>query len=90
MRFRVLRTAIYSLGIALLFGCVTEQSYVDSNQQVRSLSFDKEDAAKSRLLLGLGYLHNNNYPQAKFNLDKALEYAPKRADLHYSLSLIHI
>jgi type IV pilus assembly protein PilF len=86
MRFRILRTAIYSLGIALLFGCVTEQSYVDSNQQVRILSFDQEDAAKSRLLLGLGYLHNNNYPQAKFNLDKALEYAPKRADVHYSLA----
>ncbi len=86
MRFRMLRTAIYCLGLALLTGCVTEQSYVDSNQKVRALAFDKEDAAKSRLLLGLGYLRNNNYPQAKFNLDKALEYAPNRADVHYSLA----
>lgn len=86
MRTRVLRTIIYSLGLTFIFGCVTEQSYIDSNQQLRSLAFNKEDAAKSRLLLGLGYLRNENYPQAKFNLDKALEYAPMRADVHSSLA----
>lgn len=86
MRTKVLRTIIYSLGLTFIFGCVTEQSYIDSNQQVRSLAFDKEDAAKSRLLLGLGYLRNENYPQAKFNLDKALKYAPMRADVHSSLA----
>jgi len=86
MRTVILRGIIYSLGLIFIFGCVTEQSYIDSNQQARSLAFDKEDAAKSRLLLGLGYLRNKNYPQAKYNLDKALEYAPMRADVHSSLA----
>lgn len=66
--------------------CVTEKSYVDSNKQVKSLDFDKEEAAKSRLLLGLEYLKNQNLPQAKANLDKAAEFAPNRADVHYSLA----
>jgi type IV pilus assembly protein PilF len=86
MRTSILRAIIYSLGLISIFGCVTEQSYIDSDQQARSLAFDKEDAAKSRLLLGLGYLRNKNYPQAKYNLDKALEYAPMRADIHSSLA----
>ena len=67
-----------------LSGCVTEKSYVDSSKQVKSLDFDKTEAAKSRLLLALAYLRNDNYPQAKANLDKALEFAPERADVHYS------
>ena len=79
---RILVLLITSLA---LISCVTEQTFVDSKKQVRSLEFDKEDAAKTRLVLGLSYLENGRFEQAKFNLEKALEFGPKRADVNYSL-----
>jgi hypothetical protein len=36
MRTVSLRGIIYSLGLIVIFGCVTEQSYMDSTQQARS------------------------------------------------------
>ncbi|TDF39393.1 type IV pilus biogenesis/stability protein PilW [Alteromonadaceae bacterium M269] len=48
--------------------------------------FDEEKAAKTRISLGLNYLKSGNYSQAKFNLDKALQFAPHIADAHYSLA----
>lgn len=48
--------------------------------------FDAVTAAKTRISLGLTYLKNGNYSQAKANLDKALEFAPRFADAHYSLA----
>ncbi|OOF59683.1 type IV pilus biogenesis/stability protein PilW [Rodentibacter myodis] len=36
--------------------------------------FNKRQAAKARVELALGYLQQNNLPQAKQNLDKALEH----------------
>ncbi len=47
--------------------------------------FDQEKAAKTRISLGLTYLKNGNYSQAKANLDQALQFAPRLADTHYSL-----
>jgi type IV pilus assembly protein PilF len=48
--------------------------------------FDQKKAAKTRVSLGLTYLKNGNFSQAKFNLDKALEFAPRSADVHYGLA----
>lgn len=48
--------------------------------------FDQQKAAKTRVSLGLTYLKNGNFSQAKFNLDKALEFAPRSADVHYGLA----
>jgi type IV pilus assembly protein PilF len=48
--------------------------------------FDEEKAAKTRVSLGLNYLKNGNYSQAKFNLDKALQFAPYLAEAHYGLA----
>jgi len=47
---------------------------------------DQQQAAKTRVSLGLTYLKNGNFTQAKFNLDKALEFAPELAEVHYSLA----
>ncbi|QPB42999.1 type IV pilus biogenesis/stability protein PilW [Rodentibacter haemolyticus] len=52
--------------------CVSQTSSSDD--------FNKQQAAKARVELALGYLHHNNFPQAKQNLDKALEH-----DKNYSL-----
>lgn len=43
-------------------------------------------AAKTRISLGLSYLEAENYKQAKFNLDKALSFAPRYANVHYGLA----
>ncbi|OOF89228.1 type IV pilus biogenesis/stability protein PilW [Rodentibacter ratti] len=40
--------------------------------QAPSLDFNKQQAAKARVELALGYLQQNNFIQAKQNLDKAL------------------
>lgn len=67
--------------VILLSGCV-------SNSQPGTFKedFDRQDAAKTRISLGLTYLKNGNYPQAKKNLDKALEFAPRSADAHYAVA----
>lgn len=64
-----------------LVGCT---SY--SSQPGFGDDFDQQKAAKTRVSLGLTYLKNGNYSQAKFNLDKALEFAPRSADAHYGLA----
>ena len=48
--------------------------------------FNEEKAARTRVSLGLNYLKNGNYSQAKFNLDKALQFAPYLAEAHYGLA----
>lgn len=50
----------------LLAGCVSQQT----------TNFDKTQAAKARVELALGYLQQDNLPQAKLNLDRAQSYAP--------------
>ena len=67
--------------VILLSGCVSQPS-----QRFQSDNFDQQEAAKNRISLGLTYLKNGNYQQAKANLDKALEYAPRMADAHYSVA----
>lgn len=42
----------------------------------------RHQAAKARVDLALGYLAENNYSQAKLNLDKALEHAPSYYLVH--------
>merc|ERR1712137_439078 len=36
--------------------------------------------------LGLTYLQNNNYTQAKRNLDKAIAFDPRSADVQYAMA----
>lgn len=45
--------------------------------QTGSSAFDLQQAAKARVELGLGYLAQQNFEQAKLNLDKALAYTPQ-------------
>ena len=77
-----LRTSIRAglLGTALLLaGCVSSGSTGGSG-------FDYEEAAKTRVSLGLTYLKNNNYTQAKQNLDKALKFNPRSADVQFAMA----
>ncbi len=67
--------------VFVLTGCVSQ-----SQPGMLSSKFDQTEAAQTRVSLGLTYLKNGNYTQAKKNLDMALEYAPRLADVHYSLA----
>lgn len=67
------------LFVFLLAGCVSQNG-------VNNKNVDYEEAARTRISLGLTYLKNGNYSQAKQNLDQALEFAPRLADAHYSLA----
>ncbi|MCU7555682.1 type IV pilus biogenesis/stability protein PilW [Alteromonas sp. ASW11-19] len=76
-----MRIALLAL-MLFMSGCVSQsqlgQQYGDD--------FDREEAAKTRISLGLTYLKNGDYQQAKANLDRALAFAPRLADAHYSLA----
>lgn len=78
----ILRSVVIALAL-LLSGCVSQplpEGFESSDD------FDQVEAAKTRISLGLTYLRNGNFSQAKQNLDKALEFAPRLADAHYSIA----
>lgn len=67
--------------VVLVTGCVS-----NSQSGQYGGNFDHEDAAKTRMSLGLTYLQNNNYTQAKQNLDKALALNPRSADVQFAVA----
>lgn len=73
-------TTIFSISFVLMLsGCVSQTNGV-------SKDIDYEQASSTRVSLGLTYLKNGNYSQAKQNLDKALEFGPRFADAHYAMA----
>lgn len=70
----------------LLFACASEPT---DKGFIGSGSFDKEEAAKTRVSLGLTYLKNGNFSQAKFNLDKALEFAPRSGKANFAMAFYY-
>ncbi|QDF66498.1 type IV pilus biogenesis/stability protein PilW [Shewanella sp. SNU WT4] len=71
---------------AALSGCVTEQTYSGTDIQVKQRTFDPVAAAKERVQLGLTYLQKGNSQQAKFNLDKAVSFAPNLEEVHVAMA----
>ena len=76
-----MRIALLTL-VIFMAGCVSQSQPGNRYND----NFDRQEAAKTRISLGLTYLKNGSYSQAKANLDKALEFAPRMADAHYSLA----
>jgi type IV pilus assembly protein PilF len=72
--------SIVFIVLMLLSGCISQ------NDQSFGKNFDHLKAAKTRVSLGLTYLKNGNFSQAKFNLDKALEFAPRSADANFAMA----
>ena len=83
-----MRTGLRSSLRICLLGAALAASGCVSNNQAGSYgsNFDREEAAKTRMSLGLTYLQNNNYSQAKKNLDKALAFNPRSADVQYAMA----
>lgn len=70
-------------------GCVSERKYSGTNIPIKEKMFNPQTAAKERLALGLTYLKKGNISQAKYNLDKALSYAPQSEDVHLGLAYFY-
>lgn len=64
--------------VLAITSCASQNSY--------EKSVNKAEAAKTRVSLGLTYLQNGNYAQAKANLDKALDFAPNMTDVHFAMA----
>ncbi|TKB47089.1 type IV pilus biogenesis/stability protein PilW [Thalassotalea mangrovi] len=61
-------------------GCVT-QNYAEEKPVV-DRDVNKEQKAKTRISLALSYLNMGNMAQAKFNLERAKEFAPDLVDVY--------
>jgi type IV pilus assembly protein PilF len=64
----------------LLFGCVTTQ--------IGDLS-DKEEAARLNLELGLGYLRQSNYNEARIKLERSISEQSDNPTAHRALGLVY-
>jgi type IV pilus assembly protein PilF len=51
--------------------------------------FDKVEAAKTRVSLGLTYLKNGSFSQAKFNIDRALEFDPRSGQANFAMAFYY-
>jgi type IV pilus assembly protein PilF len=70
---------------ALLMGCVSESTIVDSKRQGER-EVDNKQVARTRLSLGLNYLQRGETSQARFNLEKARELAPDLPEVSNALA----
>lgn len=70
----------------LLAGCITENSYNGSNKPVVENAVNNVGAARTRIALALQYLETGNNSQAKYNLERASEFAPNLPEAHYSFA----
>ncbi|MEC8350745.1 MAG: type IV pilus biogenesis/stability protein PilW, partial [Pseudomonadota bacterium] len=69
-----------------LTGCVTENSYEGSDRPVVEKQVNNTGAARTRIALALQYLKAGNNSQAKYNLERAADFAPDLPEVHYSLA----
>ncbi|KAA1153370.1 type IV pilus biogenesis/stability protein PilW [Pseudoalteromonas sp. FUC4] len=75
-----------TLSALALSGCVSESSYNGSNKPVVKNKINNTGAARTRIALALQYLKTGNNSQAKYNLERAAEFAPNLPEVHYSLA----
>lgn len=76
----------FMLMSVLMTSCVTERIYSGTNVSIKEREIDKLTASKERLRLGITYLQKGNAEQAKYNLDRALFYAPHSEEVHLGLA----
>ncbi len=72
------------IGLVLSTGCVSQRTLDGKSQPAQQ--FNTQEAAHTRLALGLQYLRAGNYEQAKSNLERALSYTPNNPDVFTGLA----
>ncbi|MFC4701897.1 type IV pilus biogenesis/stability protein PilW [Glaciecola siphonariae] len=80
---RALICVVIALSLSACVSAPEDPSFTGARE------FDANEASKTRVSLGLTYLQNGNFSQAKFNLDKALEFAPRNGQAHYALAFYY-
>ncbi|WP_394392183.1 type IV pilus biogenesis/stability protein PilW [Shewanella woodyi] len=80
------KIALTILLSSVLSACVSQSTYTGTDVPVTEREFDNVLAAQKRAQLGLTYLRKGNSQQAKYNLDKAVEFAPNIQDVHISMA----
>ncbi|HHQ4574331.1 PilW family type IVa pilus biogenesis/stability lipoprotein TapF [Aeromonas hydrophila] len=83
------RTLIVVAALCALPGCVTETTYASQNSTQREVGPDLKAAAQTRLDLGIQYLQQGNAEQAKFNLDRALQYDPANPQVYVGFAYFY-
>lgn len=73
--------ALLSLGLS---GCVSQRTVDGKDQPAQQ--FDANEAARTRLALGLQYLRAGNFTQARANLERARDFAPRMPEIYTGLA----
>ncbi|RUO41684.1 type IV pilus biogenesis/stability protein PilW [Pseudidiomarina aestuarii] len=73
--------------LVTLTGCVSKRTVDGKDQPAQT--FNAEEAASTRLALGLQYLRSGNFQQAKANLERAREYQPNDPEVFTGLAYYH-
>jgi type IV pilus assembly protein PilF len=63
-------------------GCIQRTSYKNTGKPTTAPRIDTDEAAKTRIALGLQYLKVKEMSNAKYNLEKALRFAPSMPAVH--------
>jgi type IV pilus assembly protein PilF len=79
------RVAVSALLVALMSGCVSQSTLVETNRIAQPRT-DMTEAARTRMSLGLNYLQRGDTSQAKYNLEKASQLAPDLAEIDNAIA----
>lgn len=82
---QVNRVAVSALLVALMSGCVSQSTLVETNR-IGEPRTDMTEAARTRMSLGLNYLQRGDTSQAKYNLEKASQLAPEMAEIDNAIA----
>ncbi len=82
---QVNRVAVSALLVALISGCVSQSTLVETNRIAQPRT-DMTEAARTRMSLGLNYLQRGDTSQAKYNLEKASQLAPEMAEIDNAIA----
>lgn len=69
-----------------LGGCVKKASYNKTGKPVNTAQVNADEAARTRIALGLQYLKIREMSSAKFNLEKALTFSPRLPAAHAAMA----
>lgn len=79
-----MRHLLLAASVLAMTGCVTESVYLGSDKPVVEKRINNDDAARTRVSLALKYLASGDSSQAKYNLERAVGFAPKLPEVHYT------
>jgi type IV pilus assembly protein PilF len=77
-----INTVVICLVLTVLSACVTQNYENDKNTPIIENEASRNDIAMTRISLAIGYLKMGNSEQAKLNLEKAKNFAPKLIQVH--------